>query len=871
MLLGQKRMLLIRKTRFSAFYFFLFLIGCISFAAVPKTEAQPQPESQKKFEQIKKSSSRNRSFIKINNSEWLEKLPDNTFIKITNKSGDKILYASQVLPPIPIPPGIDINQTEVFLVSSFGQIKGELDGRTVVIDLSPKTYPLLLSSESEPIRPEFLNFSVYLQENRDNDKKRKLIPFEKKIMKGGKVDLLLHKWGYGLEQIKVDVRYIGHQEKILTLNQIVSIRNRAIILSKPFNSVRGKIHVSNQKNEPLNKVTLTIKNKGKVLWRSFSDNPITSFSLSSEDVKDKDIESGYLTLQVEKVGFKDKTVGLKRGKNTIILEPNSIKLILREKNDKKRFLSKEKVSLVVWKENKNNEKTYILNSQVITGKDGSFNFIFPGWKDSSKTIKVSIRAKGYKEVVLPLDQIAKYPDGINLTKVFSEIKGLATVKDESGNRVEGASYTILRKLAGENGKEFHKVFSKGKSNSKGIIHFNYRKEELYKLKIKIEKVGYKPVSKKLRPSNFHIKIKKIKGFGVPMKVTVLDCFKSKIKSPKGLLWVKPESGFLDSLFESSNEKENQKAISLSLHFPINYLPVAKDKKYLFEYIEDGQKNYEYEVDGKNFSKGKIKVWGTRQMVDYKIEVNGIKKPYSIIYSLDLDGSNEANELNGIENTIKGKVKVDCNKGKHLKIFFKGNKFYNEVTKSIQLLPVEKQNTIFKEQHLTLRPSNIYIFVNTVGHMGKTLDHLNNVLPEIVSNSKSQKKNNIKSLEVFRTKKGKFNKLQIDKLGFAPDPASEERPKELLESAVRDLSDKEGPGHIIYITNSTRADRYPDLINSISQSLFKNKGVKFFSLLVGDHDSDSLKKIADYSFGQYKRVSSDKDEIRNALQYFIENR
>ena len=352
----------------------------------------------------------------------------------------------------------------------------------------------------------------------------------------------------------------------------------------------------------------------------------------------------------------------------------------------------------------------------------------------------------------------------------------------------------------------------------------------------------------------------------------MDCFKRKIKSPKGLLWVKHESGFFDSLFASSNEKESRKTISL--HFPINYLPIAKDKEYLFEYIEDDKKNHEYEVDGKNFREGKIIASGTKQKVDFKIEVNGIKQPYSILYSLGLDDSNEGNmtgELNGNANSIIGKVKIDCAKGKRLKIFFKGNKFYNEATKSIQLLPIEKQNTIFKEKDLTLRPSNIYIFVNTVGNMGKTLDHLNNVLPEIVSKSKSQKNNNIKTLEVYRTKKGKFNKLEIDKLGLAPDPASEERPKELLESAVRDLSDKEGPGHIIYITNSTRADRYPDLINSINPSLFNNKGVKFFSLLVGDHDSDPLKKIADYSFGQYKRVSSDKNEIRSALQYFIKNR
>ena len=874
MLLGHIRMLLMRKTRFSAFYFLLFFIGYFSFAAVGKTEAQFQPESQQKFEQIKKSSSRDRSYIKINNSEWLEKLPpQNTFIKIRNKSDDKILYASQVLPPIPIPPGIDINQTEVFLVSPFGQIKGELDGRTVVIDLSPKTYSLLLSSESEPIRPEFLIFSVFLQGNGEKDSKRKLIPFEKKNMGGGKVDLLLHKWGYGLEQIKVNVGYIGHQEKVLTLKEIASIHNRAILLSKSFNSVRGKIHVSNQKNEYLDKVNLTIKNKDKVLWRSFSDTPVTSFGLSNEDVKDKDIDSGNLTLHAERVGFKDKTIDLKRGKNTIILEPNSIKFILSEKEVRKGFLSKEKISLVVWKENKNNEKTYILNSQVITGKDGSFNFNFPGWNDPSKTIKVSIRAKGYREKVFNLNTIVENPGAtISLTKVFTEINGLAAVKDDSGNRIEGASYTILKKWTGENGKEFQKVFSKGKSSSKGLIRFNFREEKLVNLKIKIEKVGYKPVLKKIKKTNFVIMIEKIKGFGVPIKVTVLDCFKRKIKSPKGLLWVKPESGFLVPLFESSNEKESKKAISL--HFPINYLPVARDKEYLFEYIEDGQKNYEYEVDGKNFRKGKIIAQGTRQKVDFKIEVNGIKQPYSIIYSLGLDDSNKANikgELNGIDNIIKGKVKVDCNKGKHLKIFFKGNKFYNETIKSIQLLPVEKQNTIFKERYLTLRPSNIYIFVNTVGNMGKTLDHLNTVLPEIVSKSKNQKKNNIKTLEVYRTKKGQFNKLEIDKLGLAPDPASEERPKELFESAVRDLSNKEGPGHIIYITNATRTDRYPDLINSINPKLFNNKGVKFFSLVVGDHDSNSLKEIADQSFGQYKRVPNDKNEIRSTLLHFIENR
>jgi len=874
-LLGHIRMLLMRKTRFSAFYFLWFFIGYFSFAAVNKTEAQLQPESKKKYKQIKKSSSRDRGWIKINNSEWLDNsLPPNTFIEIRNKSSDKILYASQAnIPLIVIPPGIDPNQTEVFLVSPYGQIKGKLDGRAVVIDLSPKTYSLLLSSESEPIRPEFLSFSVYLQRNGEKHSKPTLIPFEKVIKGGGKVDLLLHKWGSGLEQIKVAVGYIGHQEKFLTLNEIMSIGNRAILLSKPFNSVKGKIQVSNKKNEHLNKVTLTIKNKGKVLRRFFSDNSLTSFSLSNEDVKDKDIEAGYLTLQAEKVGFKEKTIGLKRGENTIILEPNSIKLILREKDDGKGFLSKEKINLVVWKENKNNEKTYILNSQVMTAKDGSFNFIFPAWNDSSKTIKVSIHAKGYKERVFPLDMIAKYTERtIPLTKEFTGIIGLATVKDASGNRVGGASYTIFRKLAGENGKEFHEVFSKGQSNSKGIIRFNYRKEELNKLKIKVEQVGYKPVLKKFKESNFDIKIEKIKGFGIPIKVTVMDCFKRKIKSPKGLLWVKPESGFFDSLFASSNEKESRKTISL--YFPINYLPIAKDKEYLFEYIEDGQKNHEYEVDGKNFREGKIIASGTKQKVDFKIEVNGIKQPYSILYSLGLDDSNEGNmtgELNGNANSIIGKVKIDCAKGKHLKIFFKGNKFYNDATKSIQLLPVEKQNTIFREQHLTLRPSNIYIFVNTVGNMGKTLDHLNNVLPEIVSKSKSQKNNNIKTLEVYRTKKGKFNKLEIDKLGLAPDPASEERPKELLESAVRDLSDKEGPGHIIYITNSTRADRYPDLMNSINPSLFNNKGVKFFSLLVGDHDSDPLKRIADFSFGQYKRVSSDKNEIRSALQYFIKNR
>ena len=868
-------MLLMRKTRFSPFYFLWFFIGYFSFAEVGKTEAQFQPESQQKFEQIKeskiKSSPPGRGRIKINNSEWLEKLlSPNTFIEIRNKSSDKILYAYQAnIPSAANPPGIDINQTEVFLVSPYGKIKGKLDGRTVVIDLSPNTYSLLLSSESEPIRPEFLNFSVYLQGNGEKDSKRKLIPFEKKIKGVGKVDLLIHKWGFGLKQIKVSVGYIGHQEKVLTLKEIASIHNRAILLSKPFNSVRGKIHVSNQKNEYLDKVALTIKNKDKVLWRSFSDNPVTSFGLSNEDVKDKDIEAGDLTLHAEKVGFKDKTIGLKRGENTIILEPNSIKIILIEKKDGKRFPNKEKINLIVWKENKNNEKTYILNSQVTTDKDGSFNFNFRGWNDPS--IKVSIRAKGYTEVIYHLDTIAKYTGAtIDLTKEYSEIIGLATVKDESGNRIEGASYTILKKWTGENGKEFQKVFSKGKSSSKGIIHFNYREEKLDKLKIRIEKVGYKPVLKKIKKTNFVIMIEKIKGFGVPIKVTVLDCFKRKIESPKGLLWVKPESGFLFPFFESSNEKESKKPISL--HFPINYLPVARDKEYLFEYIEDGQRNYEYEVDGKNFRKGKIIALGTRQKVDFKIEVNGIKQPYSIIYSLGLDDSNKANmkgELNGIDNTIKGKVKVDCKKGKHLKIFFKGNKFYNETIKSIQLLPVEKQNTIFKEQYLTLRPSNIYIFVNTVGNMGKTLDHLNNVLPEIVSKSKNQK-NNIKTLEVYRTKKGQFNKLEIDKLGLAPDPASEERPKELFESAVRDLSNKEGPGYIIYITNSTRTDRYPDLINSINPKLFNNKGVKFFSLVVGDHDSNSLKEIADQSFGQYKRVSNDKNEIRSTLLHFIEN-
>ena len=102
--------------------------------------------------------------------------------------------------------------------------------------------------------------------------------------------------------------------------------------------------------------------------------------------------------------------------------------------------------MIVWKENKNNEKTYILNSQVTTDKDGSFNFNFPGWNDPSKTINVSIRAKGYREINFDLDTITKSAGGtIHLTKEFSEISGSATIKDESGNRIEGVSYTILKR------------------------------------------------------------------------------------------------------------------------------------------------------------------------------------------------------------------------------------------------------------------------------------------------------------------------------------------------------------------------------------------------------------------------------------------
>ena len=53
MLLGHIQMLLMRKIRFSPFYFLWFFIGYFSFAEVGKTEAQFQPESQQKFEQIK--------------------------------------------------------------------------------------------------------------------------------------------------------------------------------------------------------------------------------------------------------------------------------------------------------------------------------------------------------------------------------------------------------------------------------------------------------------------------------------------------------------------------------------------------------------------------------------------------------------------------------------------------------------------------------------------------------------------------------------------------------------------------------------------------------------------------------------------------